>query len=420
MSKLTALAVAKARPGRTRREIHDRGCPGLFLVIQPTGHRSWAVRYRYRGLPRKLTLGPVGDSEPADVAPELDTPLSLVAARELATKALRQVKAGIDPAAAKRERKLAARADESDTLRAVCDRYLELTQIERPMRSIAARASDLELICETLGRLPVATITREQLVHRLDSISRERGPVRADRTLMSIKRVLRWHTDRTTGFVSVLATVGRRISIKSRARSRVLNDDELRAVWLAAEKSPFGPYLRFVLLTGARRNEAGGLNRAELHDNGATWIVPWQRYKTGEKTRVDMLIPLSKAAQAIVAAQPQGEFVFSPSGRRPISNFSKAKRDFDAACPLAEPWTIHDLRRTTRTLLARVTDADTAERCLGHALLGQRGTYDRHSYSGQKHDAFEALANEIARIVRGSTGGEGAVDLAAERSKRRR
>jgi integrase len=63
-------------------------------------------------------------------------------------------------------------------------------------------------------------------------------------------------------------------------------------------------------------------------------------------------------------------------------------------------WTLHDLRRTARSLLSRSgVDADTAERCLAHAIRGVRGTYDRHRYMDEKACAFEALAAMIDRIL---------------------
>ena len=63
-------------------------------------------------------------------------------------------------------------------------------------------------------------------------------------------------------------------------------------------------------------------------------------------------------------------------------------------------WTLHDLRRTGRSLMSRAgVDADHAERCLGHVIGGVRGTYDRHAYHAEKKRAFEMLAAQIDRIV---------------------
>ena len=54
MGKLTDLAVIKLRPGPKRREIAD-GTSGLYLIIQPTGAKSWALRFREKGKSFKVT-----------------------------------------------------------------------------------------------------------------------------------------------------------------------------------------------------------------------------------------------------------------------------------------------------------------------------------------------------------------------------
>ena len=75
------------------------------------------------------------------------------------------------------------------------------------------------------------------------------------------------------------------------------------------------------------------------------------------------------------------------------------RRRLDAACGVTG-WTLHDLRRTARSLLSRAGIAsDIAEICLGHVLPGVRGVYDRHEYHEEKKRVFEALATQIARIV---------------------
>ena len=94
----------------------------------------------------------------------------------------------------------------------------------------------------------------------LDGIADTRGPVRANRVQNAAKALLSWHANRGE-YVSVLADTKPRISIKDRARDRVLSNDELRKVWTTAETfpGPFGAFLRFTLLCATRRNEGGGL-----------------------------------------------------------------------------------------------------------------------------------------------------------------
>jgi integrase len=187
-------------------------------------------------------------------------------------------------------------------------------------------------------------------------------------------------------------------------------DDELRAVWRAVEgsQSPFSSLVQFLLLTATRRTEAAAMRRGEV--SGDEWTVPPERYKTG----LELVIPLSPAAQAVLTALPRigkSGFVFTTAGKRPLRGFSQLKRAFDARVlaelrkqdPEAKPlpnWTLHDLRRTARSLMSRAgVPSDHAERCLGHVIGGVRGTYDRHAYYEEKKHAFAALAALIERIV---------------------
>src|SRR5262245_25949915 len=413
---LTAIACRNIRAGARRREIPDRGCAGLHLIVQPSGHKSWAVRFRYRGQTRKLTLGPFldhGGQEPGG-EPVIGAPLSLASARELATKALRQAKSGVDPTAEKRKQRVAQHAAEADTLASIAEEFLRREGVK--LRTVSQRASDLRLFYPTLGRLPVDQIRRGQYHRLLDHIADHNGPHRADRALAGLKRLLSWHAERSE-FISPLGRGGRRTSPRELARSRVLTDDELRKLWTAAETypGPFGAYLRFTLLTATRRSESAGLRRTELSDDGRTWIIPGSRYKSGK----DVVIPLSKSAQRIVAAQSMlGDYVFTADGSRPLGGFDKRKRDFDKVSGVAG-YRLHDLRRTARTLLSRAgISADVAERALGHALVGVRGTYDRHAYEAEKRHAFEALAARISRVVRGPE--VKVADMAEARKRRQR
>jgi integrase len=149
------------------------------------------------------------------------------------------------------------------------------------------------------------------------------------------------------------------------------------------------------------------MRRGEV--SGDEWTIPQERYKTG----LELVLPLTVAAKDVLAAVPKigkSGFVFTTDGKHALAGFSKFKRAFDAKV-LAElrrhnpqatlpNWTLHDLRRTARSLMSRAgVPSDHAERCLGHVLPGVRGTYDRHEYLPEKRRAFEALAALVERIV---------------------
>jgi integrase len=131
-------------------------------------------------------------------------------------------------------------------------------------------------------------------------------------------------------------------------------------------------------------------------ENG-DWTLPAAR----NKAKVELIRPLSKSALAAIKPFQRDGYVFSTDdGKTPISGFSKFKRAFDKASG-SNGWSLHDLRRTARSLLSRAgVPSDHAERCLGHVIGGVRGTYDRHEYHDEKRKAFEALASLLDRILK--------------------
>src|ERR1019366_3216406 len=132
---------------------------------------------------------------------------------------------------------------------------------------------------------------------------------------------------------------------------------------------------------------------------------------------INTVVPLSKAALALIEAQlklDDCDFVFPSRAMTPYSGFGKSKAALDKAVlkmmkkqakkgakvrPLPN-WTLHDLRRTAKTLMVRAgVRPDISERVLGHAIAGVEGTYDRHSYADEKRNALEKLAAMIERIL---------------------
>ena len=357
-----------------RRLVWDAIVPGLAVRVTDRGQRSFVLVTRYPGSrhPAPRALGTVGA-------------ILLEDARSKAREWLKLISAGVDPAHA------AADAAQN-TLRAICEEYL--ARDGSKLRSVDRRRRDLgRLVYPILGARPIAEIRRSDIVRLLDKIEDENGPVMADRTLAALRRVMNYHASRSDDFRSPIVRGMARTKPHEHARERTLTDDELRAVWRAADGSLFGSYIKFLLLTAARRNEAAQMERAEL--SGAEWTLPASR----NKTNVDLVRPLSAPAQAILADLPQARFVFTRNGRTPFGSFTKLKEELDKASGVTD-WTLHDLRRTARSLMSRAgVPSDHAERCLGHVIGGVRGTYDRHAYAEEKRLAFEALASLIERIV---------------------
>jgi integrase len=364
---------AKARNGEPQTDYFDETVSGLALRVAVSGRKTWTLHYTSPNDSKRtrLTLG----TYPAT---------SLGSARSQALEARGEVEDGRDP-----------RAAGAITLRVVCEDYLKREGPKLRSRDWY-EATIKRLIYPRLGERPIAEIKRSDVVRVLDGIEDENGPVMADRTLSIVRKIMNWHASRSDEFRSPIVRGMARTKPKERARERTLLDDELRAIWAAASEArgPFGHYVQFLLLTATRRNEAARLRRSEIA--GSEWTIPGARYKTGK----DQIVPLSQAAQAVLAKLPLEGFVFTTTGgEKPITAFWKFKEDFDKTVPLPR-WTLHDLRRTARSLMSRAgVPTDHAERCLGHVIGGVRGVYDRHEYLEEKRQGFEALASLVERIV---------------------
>jgi integrase len=365
-------AGAKPREGDAQTDYFDAACSGLALRVSE-GRKSWTFHYSLGGTRKRLTFG----AYPA---------ISLAGARTRADEARAAVAAGTHP-----------RSISTDTLQTICDEYMRREGVK--LRSAAWRKSALERhVYPTLGSRPIGEIRRSEIVRLLDRIEEESGPSMATLTLAIVRKVMNWHASRSDDFLSPIVRGMARTT--EQARDRILSDDEIRKVW-TNKSGIFSAYVRFLLLTAARRNEVSEMQWAEV--DGGDWTLPAAR----NKNKVDLVRPLSRAAREILEALPRrGSFVFTTNdGIKPISSLSRAKRKLDAASG-TDGWTLHDLRRTARSLMSRAgVPTDHAERCLGHVIGGVRGVYDRHEYHAEKARAFEALAREIERIVSGSQAG---------------
>lgn len=128
-TKLTTAAVAKLKAGQKQREVLDAGSPGLFLVLYPSGHKSWIVRYKEKGKRLKLTLGTVDTSgKELKGEPEIGGHLTLAAACRLASEVARQRTMGRNPVAERKAAKVAASMEASPTgfaaaVREYCEKH---------------------------------------------------------------------------------------------------------------------------------------------------------------------------------------------------------------------------------------------------------------------------------------------------------
>jgi integrase len=142
------------------------------------------------------------------------------------------------------------------------------------------------------------------------------------------------------------------------------------------------------------------MHRSEIDKD--VWTIPAERYKL----KRPHVVPLTAPTLAAIKAQPKGDVVFPQAKGTTFTMYGKGKELLDAAVAAANGgkplpgWTLHDLRRTARSLMSRAgVRSEIAERVLGHVIPGVRGVYDRHEYLDEKRDALERLAALVERIL---------------------
>jgi len=375
MSKrLTALAVENAKPGTSRREISDGGHNGLHLIVQPSGHKSWAVRFRVNGIPRKLTL---------------DVGLSLADARVQAAATIREAQQGNDPTKAKKVAKQERLVAAANTFAAASMLYLDSGKVQR-LRTAKCEADLLHrLAIPRIGDLPMLDIIRDDVVAALDDVEKKHGDRAADNALGVIRRVMNFYAVRNSKFSIPLVKGMNRTTPADRKRTHTLKDDEIRKLWNTRNR-----FVRFLLLVSCRRGEAAAMRWKEL--DGNNWTLPAAR----NKVKQDLVRPLSAAAMEVLGKRgDDDDYVFGITPGKPLSAFSRLKKRIDEDSGV-KGWRWHDLRRSGRTLMSRAgVHPDHAERVLGHVIGGIRGNYDRYEFFKEKADALEALAKQIDLIV---------------------
>jgi integrase len=378
---LTARSIEALKPGPDRREIADPHMPGLYLVVQPSGSKSWAVRYRHNGATRKHTLG----SYPA---------IDLKSARDLAGKAMRAVAEGRDPGREKHEEK-------ADTVEAVARHFIERHCKNNRTALTTQRLLEQYVLPRWRGRL-ACDITRRDILDVLDRVVDAGKPITANRTLAAVRKMFNWAVSRD--IIAASPCAGVKPPSPEQSRDRVLNDTELHNVWIAAGKigGPFGALVQLLLLTGQRRDEVAKMEFAELDLPSRLWALPPGRVKNEQPHE----IPLSEPAVAILTALPHigDRYVLTTNGDAPSSNYGKNKRKLDALLPADMPaWTLHDLRRTTASGMARLgINLPVIEKVLNHSsgsFAGIVGVYQRHSFADEKRRALDAWGAFIADLV---------------------
>lgn len=401
---LTVKSIEALKKPEKRLEIPDGGMPGLYLVVQTSGAKAWAIRYRHEGRPRKKTIG----SFPA---------YGLAAARAEASALLRIVTEGKDPVEEER------RAKQEDVHRGLTvdealndfiKRHIEARN--RPS-TIAehTRLIERNIRPKWKSRL-LSEIRKKDVVELLDGLVDRGAEISANRLFALLRTFFNWAMERDLIEVSPIGNI-KPPSLET-SRDRVLTDQEVRLVWKASDSIgfPFGPFFKLLLLLGQRRDEVASARWSEFRLEGEEpiWTIPKERAKNNQSHVVPLAPKVVEILKAIPRIKGESDFVFTTTGNTPVSGFSRAKtvldekmmaiakKDaeeamLDPSAVMIDPWRIHDLRRTCASGMAALGhQVHVVEAILNHrsgAIKGVAAVYNRYDYAVEKRLALTQWAN---------------------------
>lgn len=376
-------------PGKSEAFHFDAKVPGLCVRIQKTGRPSYAVWYSVDGKRKRLALGPVAG-------------IRLDEARRRATDIINGARDGRDPTIERAKARAAAVS--ALTLGELVERYIRHHAVkhQRP-RTLVETRRYLERRFRALHELPAADVTRRDVSARLLELATEDGPIAANRARSKLSGCYAWAM--RAGLVEVNPVVGAVKPGEETSRDRVLNPDELRAIWVAAdEMAGYGRIIRLLMLTGGRRTEVGGMTWAEVDLDRGMWVLPAERAKNGLAHEV----PLSRQALDALPVPPgdtaKQPFLFGRRGLSPFSGWSRCKERLDGKVNLPS-WTLHDIRRSVVTRMAEIGIVPhIIEAVVGH-ISGHRsgvaGTYNRATYRREKSAALARWGDWLEELVEG-------------------
>jgi integrase len=383
--KLTKSAIDPLPSSTTDVIWWDTDLKGLGLKVTPAGRKVFLVQYRPAGdrrNPRKYTIGEYGQVTPYQ-------------ARAEAQRVLAERSVGRDPQADKQASKRRIASEQvADLVTEFLNRHVAQNRTAAETTRILKRE-----VLPRWGNKLLGEIRKRDVIALLDAV-RERGaPVMANRVLAAIRKFFNWCISRGLLEVSPCAGVG--TPTRERARERTLTDAELKAVLAAAREigHPFGSIVHFLALTGQRRDEVGRLTWDQLHLDSSIWVLPAEHAKNGKSHVVHLNEP---ALQIIQSTERLGDIVFSTDGKTLFQGYSKAKSRLDRLSGV-EDWTLHDLRRTVVSGIARLGIAPhVADKILNHqsgTISGVAAVYQKHEFLSERKHALKIWGQFVANLA---------------------
>jgi integrase len=384
-TKLTKSLIDCLSPGQQDQIYWDSEQPGLHLKVTPAGKRVFFLYYRVLGASKQQRRYKIGDYGA----------LTLHQARERAKSLLGMIADGKDPAA---DRKQARQRLDSELVSDLVAEFLSKHVAQNRSATETERIFNKDIL-PRLGSRSIHSLKKHDIIALLEAIADRGSPIMANRTLAALRKFLNWCVAR--GIIDKSPADGAEAPGRETKRDRMLTDDELRRVLVAARQIgfPYGSIVELLAITGQRREEVGSLSWSEIDLPAQTWTIPAARSKNNKPH----LVHLSDPARRLLKQVPlTGQLVFTTNGRTPFQGYSKAKRELDARSGVTD-WTLHDLRRTVVSGMARLgVLPQIADKVLNHqtgTISGVAAVYQRHDFLDERKSALDQWGSHATKII---------------------
>jgi integrase len=444
---LTETKLRELLPGERAYKVSDGG-NGLYVVVSPSGSRSFRYDYRLSGRRETLTIGrhePVArHAQRSHLAYGMD--VTLEEARLLLARARVDVSSGRSPARAKVEQ----RHEAADTMSfgRWATRYFEFKSdaksgAERLAESTLALRRSIynRILARPFGKLNLDEIKPVVLGELLDCVKTERGPGPAVHARELVLQVYRFAMGKGIEVANPAEALARKAYATFIPRERNLNRHEIKTLLDGLETTSTAPTLRlavrFLLLTGVRKGEFIGATWAEVDWERALWLIPAARMKAGKPHTVYLSEQALDILTTLRTCFPSSRFVHPGryDSSEPISQ-ATLNRTLAAAVDRINkertpdqgvflPVSVHDLRRT---FSSRLNDALFPEALVEASLAHQKkdqvaAAYNHARLSGPRRALMQVWADMLDCWMRGDTArevivsGKGKIDAAAHDSE---
>jgi integrase len=258
---IKAIDAMQPAPVGRRYDIADAIVPGFGVRVTDRGKKSYTLTARFPGSknPTRRAISPVGV-------------MDLANAREIAREWLAKIQAGVDPQV-ERERRKRELVAAPDTFAVVAQCFMDKYVYRKGLRSgrEIQRIFDKDLLPKWRDR-DFVSIRRGDVARLLDDIEL-RAPVHADHVLAVLSKLCNWYLAREESYTTPIVRGMRRVNAHERARTRVLNDAEIRLFWqVSNDAGIYGAFLRTSLLTAQRRAKIREIRWNDIDEKGV-WTI---------------------------------------------------------------------------------------------------------------------------------------------------